>query len=546
MAQSANFGPNGGMIPSRHLSQVPRVARPPNSPPHDVQFAAAFEFAPIGMALLDVESKGVRVNHAMCEMLGYTQHELLGMQPAQVGHPDDLAEDDRLRALMLSGAFPSYQRDKRYLHKSGRVVWTHISCSLVHDEHGQPASFLLQMQDVTQRKAAELGLRESEERFRATFEQAALGIAHISMDGSILLVNSSLCRMHGYSREELLSMNAIDLTADMLADQAAGAMDEVRALREGFITSYTAQRHFIRKSGEIYPARVSVTMARHGRSEPYMISIVEDLTQHVRDQERIREQARQLAHANEALEGRIRHRTAQLEESNRQLRAFAYSLAHDLRGPLASTDGFARQLELLLGEQLDERGRHYLNRVRAGVQNMSDLTDALLSLANLSQEPLQQASVDLSAVARAWLGRVGEREPSRKVQVLIAETPRVQGDVRLLTVMLGNLLDNAWKFTAFKEHARIEFGAVASDRGDTAFFVRDNGAGFDDAYSDKLFMPFQRLHPATEFAGTGMGLAIVHKIAQRHGGLVWGESKLGQGATFRFTLGGATGEEALL
>jgi len=482
------------------------------------------------------------VNHAMCEMLGYKESELLQMGPERVGHADDLAEDFRLRSLMLSGAFPSYQRDKRYLHRSGAVLWTHISCSLVHDDDGQPANFLLQVQDFSQRWAAEAALRESEERYRATFEQAALGIAHIDLDGRLLRVNSSLCRLHGYSRDELLSMNAADLTDS----GALCAPSELDSLRAGTIRSYTAECRFIRKGGHAFPARISITLARQRSAEPYLIAIIEDLTQAMQDQERIREQARELALVNEALEGRIRERTAQLEESNRQLRAFAYSLAHDLRAPLASTDGFSRQLELLLGERLDERGRHYLNRVRAGVQNMSDLTDALLSLANLSHEPLQRATVDLSAVAREWLRRTKEREPARQVQVVIGDTPRVEGDVRLLSILVGNLMDNAWKFSAHAESPRIEFGAVQGDCGQAEFYVRDNGVGYDPEYADKLFMPFQRLHPAREFAGTGMGLAIVHKIAQRHRGRVWSQSVLGQGATFSLTLGGATGDDALL
>jgi signal transduction histidine kinase len=277
-------------------------------------------------------------------------------------------------------------------------------------------------------------------------------------------------------------------------------------------------------------------MVRAEAGGPYFISIVEDLTEHERDQARIREQALALVRANEELELRIRQRTAELEASNAQLRTFAYSLAHDLRGPLASTDGFARQLELLLGDRLDERARHYLNRVRAGVQSMSDLTDALLSLANLSQEPLQRASVDLSALARAWLARTREREPQRQATVDIADTPRVEGDARLLTVLVGNLLDNAWKFTCRRDDARIAFSARRTDEG-IEFTVSDNGAGFDPAYIEKLFLPFQRLHPAHEFTGTGMGLAIVHKIVQRHGGRVWAQSRPDEGASFHFVLG---------
>jgi PAS domain S-box-containing protein len=418
------------------------------------------------------------------------------------------------------------------VHRTGRIVWTHISCSLVHDEAGQPWRFLVQVQDITQRREAQARQRESEERYRATFEQAALGILTVGVDAQILRVNDSLCRMLGYSREELLRMHA----DDVLLDQGAGRKRDLQELLAGSIGSYRARREIVRKDGTVWPGRVSVTMVRSDTAAPYLISIVEDLTEHERDQARIREQALALARANEELEQRIRQRTAELEASNAQLRTFAYSLAHDLRGPLASTDGFARQLELLLGDRLDERARHYLNRVRAGVQSMSDLTDALLSLAHLSQEPLQHATVDLSALARAWLARTRERDALRSVEVDIADTPRVEGDVRLLAVLVGNLLDNAWKFTNRRDDARISFVARQGE-GAVEFIVSDNGVGFDPAYIEKLFLPFQRLHAANEFAGTGMGLAIVHKIAQRHGGRVWAHAQPGEGASFHFVLG---------
>jgi PAS domain S-box-containing protein len=617
-------------------------------PVSEQQFAAAFEFAPIGMALLDMQSRALRVNPAVCRMLGYTQAELAGASPGEVGHPDDLEEDSALRSQMLAGAFPSYQRDKRYLHRNGSVVWAHLSCSIVHDALGQPSHFLLQLQDITQRKAAEVALRDSEERFRATFEQAALGIVHISLDGRMLRVNGSLCRMHGYAREELLGVNA----ADLMADNWAAGEHDIQTLLDGKATSYTAVRRFIRKSGEVYPARVSVTLVRGDGSEPYLVSIVEDLSDHARDQQRIREQAQMLDQAsdaivvedkerrvrywnqgaerlfgwtaaqaearsfaellgegaelsqedsanleqhgtwigevqcraadgrmleverrltvirrdhgspmsvlsvnsdvterrraereilrlNGALENRIRQRTAQLEESNEELRTFAYSMAHDLRAPLATTGGFSRQLELLLGDKLDEKGRHYMQRMRHGVQMMSDLTDALLSLANLSQEPLQCDSVDLSALANAWLHRVRAAEPSRDVEVTIADTAHVRGDSRLLKVLVENLLGNAWKFTSRRRGACIEFGVAHGTAADVPeFFVRDNGAGFDSAYASKLFTPFQRLHAVHEFPGTGIGLAMVRKIVSRHGGRVWAESPAGGGAVFRFTIKG--------
>jgi PAS domain S-box-containing protein len=237
------------------------------------------------------------------------------------------------------------------------------------------------------------------------------------------------------------------------------------------------------------------------------------------------------------MEQRIRRRTIALEESNKDLREFAYSLAHDLRAPLSSIDGFSAQLELRLASALDDKSRHYLRRVRAGVKLMSDLTDGLLGLADLANTDLLRQQVDLSATARGVLERLRELHPSRDVTVVVQETELARGDARLLTDILQNLLGNAWKFTSKTAGARIEFGGELQADGAYAWFVRDNGAGFDPDYAYKLFGPFQRLHATHEFEGTGIGLAMVRKIVTRHGGHIWAEGKPGEGASFHFTLG---------
>ena len=494
-------------------------------------------------------------------------------------------------------------------------------------------------------------LRESEERFRATFENAALGIAHIALDGRMLHVNPRLCAMHGYSRQELLGMRA----GDLIADGGAGSAADVQRLLDGQTQAYTAERRFVRKSGEVYPVRVSVSLVKPATGEPYLISFVEDLSERAAARQRIREQAMMLDEVDEAivvhaldrtirywnlgaqrlfgwtaeqavgrtfsdllgpkagtgadnrhallqsgyqvaqvecraadgrmllverrlsvirdeagaptavlsvnvdatervqaqrtleamnnlLEERIRQRTAQLEESNQELRMFAYALAHDLRSPLASIGGFSGELERRLAASLEPTHRHYLQRIRAGVQMMSDLTDAMLSLAQLSDVPLARQPVDLSALARAWEQRMREQHPQRPVDILIEATPPALGDARLLTNLLENLLGNAWKFSSGRAPARIVFSSCTLDDGQCAYAVADNGAGFEPAYADKLFAPFQRLHTASEFEGTGIGLAIVRKIVSRHGGRAWAEGRAGEGATFSFTLQSARPE----
>jgi signal transduction histidine kinase len=226
----------------------------------------------------------------------------------------------------------------------------------------------------------------------------------------------------------------------------------------------------------------------------------------------------------------------ELEQANKELEAFSYSVSHDLRGPLRAIDGFS---EVLLGEysnKLDDQARHYLQRIRAGTQQMAALIDALLNLSRLTRSPLQKEPVNLTELARAVVAELRGREPARHVVVEIAGDLSAHGDARLIAIVLENLLGNAWKFTAKRPHARIAFGQESKENV-TVFYVRDNGAGFDMPYASKLFAPFQRLHRASDFEGTGIGLATVHRIVSRHGGRIWTEAAIDQGATFFFTFG---------
>lgn len=251
----------------------------------------------------------------------------------------------------------------------------------------------------------------------------------------------------------------------------------------------------------------------------------------------IQNQHAEIEQARTTLEQRVADRTSELAAANRELESFSYSVSHDLRAPLRAIDGFSKALLADYKTKLDQRGVHYLERVRSGTEKMAQLIDDMLHLAQVTRRPLERSEVNVSAIAEDVAAEISRRHPERSVSWVIEPDLHASADAKLLTIAFENLLGNAWKFTGIREDARIEVGRT-SLQDQQAFYVRDNGAGFDAAYASKLFMAFQRLHDASEFEGTGIGLATVKRIVTRHGGIVSAEGVEGVGATFCFTLGG--------
>jgi len=375
-------------------------------------------------------------------------------------------------------------------------------------------------------------LRASEQRFRVLVDEAPEAIVVIdARQGVYVDANANALRLFGCSREELLGSRPVRFYTERGADGRPPAESvEEHSARALAGETLTFERLVRGLDGHMTPCAVSLVRLPSADRDLLRASFVD-----ISDRKRAEAD---MAAVNQLLEERVAERTAQLLAVNEEVQAFAYSVSHDLRGPLRAIDGFSEILAQDYADVLDEEGRDDLRRVRAAAQHMGNLIDALLALSRLSRREIEPADVDVDRVAAAVVSRLRDVEPARQVVVTIADGGIVRTDPDLFEAVLVNLLENAWKFTRDRPEAHIAVGRETMD-GESAFYVRDDGAGFDQAYADKLFQPFQRLHGADEYPGTGIGLATVRRIVTRLGGRCWARGAVGQGATFYFTLPGA-------
>jgi PAS domain S-box-containing protein len=400
----------------------------------------------------------------------------------------------------------------------------------------------LLMLALTRQRRAISALAASEEKFRATFNHAAIGISHVDLNGRIIQINQKLCEMVGYTRDEMLAMTVIDF--GLPEDRALDA--ELQAqLIAGRIPTYSAERQLARKDGTLIWVHRTVSLVRDDAGAPlYIIRVIEDITARKQMEEELLERTAEVRRAEEEtrmlnldLEKRVQLRTAELGHALTELETFSYSVSHDLRAPLRHIDGFGTMLLEKHHEQVNDDGKRLLQKIIAATRRMGQLTDDLLNLSRITRRPLAIGRVNLSAMAREIIGNHQERTPGRQIEAVVEPEISVYADSGLLRIVLDNLIGNAWKFTSKMAHAQITVGSIQTEHG-PACYVRDNGAGFDMTYSNKLFAPFQRLHTANEFDGTGIGLATVKRIIQRHHGKVWAESSVGGGTTVFFTVAG--------
>jgi PAS domain S-box-containing protein len=483
------------------------------------------------IALLEADGTVRYISPAVERVMSYKPEEQVGTNAFDPVHPDDKERVLGIFAEVLKrpGLHPPFEF--RVPHKDGS--WRYIEY-VVNNLLDDPAvrGLVVTSRDVSERQRTEKALIEGERRFRQLFENSVDALFVHGEQGRFVDCNAEACRALGYTREELLQLSVADVATHLISEEERrekkGDTLWERAMQgePGRIVGFE-ENELRCKDGTIFPVEVGVGAIEYeGRKR--IFASVRDITERKRAEEELRR-------LNEELERRVQRRTAQLEAFNYELEAFSYSVSHDLRAPLRAIDGFSQILLEDYVDKLDEEGRLYLRRTKDASQRMGHLIDDLLDLSRMARSKMRRERVDLSALVKEVAEELRRTQPERQVEVVVEEGLVAKGDERLLRVTLENLLGNAWKFTRDQPHPRIEFGST--QYGDTrAYFVRDNGVGFDMAYADKLFGAFQRLHTTSEFEGTGIGLASVQRIIHRHGGQAWAKGKVGEGATFFFTL----------
>ncbi len=469
---------------------------------------------------VDVNGKYTYSSPVVEKILGYKPEEILEKYFYSFFLPEEREELKKAALEVFAQKQPFNGFINRNIHKNGKTVDFLTSGVPIIDKDGNLLGYRGVDTDITERKAMERVIRESEEKFSKAFHAIPEQVTIVRMkDGIFIDVNESFCRNNGYTREEVIGRKREEL--NLLIGQSQ---------REQFMKIVKEQGHAENielecrdKSGETRTLLFSSDIINLG-GEPCQLTIVNDITKRKQGEQKLQQAMAELESSG-----------AKLQATNKELESFSYSVSHDLRSPLRSIDGFSQALLEDYLDRLDEKGQDYLHRLRSASQKMGELIDGLLKLSRLTRWEMHHEKVDLSSLANEIAARLQETNPERNVKFIIGSDLKANGDPQMLRVLVENLFGNAFKFTKNTKQALVEFGSITEGERKT-FFIKDNGAGFDMAFKDKLFGAFQRLHDAAEFPGTGIGLATVQRIINRHGGSIRAEGAVGEGAIFYFSL----------
>ncbi|MCG6970314.1 MAG: PAS domain S-box protein [Gammaproteobacteria bacterium] len=448
------------------------------------------------------------------QILGKTDFDLFPHNVAKQFHDSD-------QNVLATRSMKKYEQ----LIPNGNDLKIYITTKFcLFDKHDRASAICGISTDISDRIRSEQRLKESEENLRSLANNAIDGIL-VNKKGKHVFTNQRMADMLNTTVEDILGT---DQDFVLHPDEKNNVTQRFQRRLKGQNEPIQYETLFIdRKSGEPVPVELTAFICQWD-GEPSGVVFVRDIT------DRKKTEA-ELKRYREQLEQMVSERTSELESAIRELESFSYSVSHDLRSPLRSIDGFSQLIMDDYRDRLDEQGIEYLTRVRKSAQRMAQLIDDILLLSRVSRHKLALTTVDLSKIATESVATLKELQNDRIVHVTIEPNMSARGDHRLLSIVMNNLLDNAWKYTGLIEQATIECGCKR-ENGKAIYFVADNGSGFDMQYAEKLFGPFQRLHGTDEFPGTGIGLATVKRIIDRHGGKVWAESQPGKGATFFFTL----------
>lgn len=481
--------------------------------------ALALEAGELGVWNWNLKDNTLEWDNYMHKLMDYPKNEFQGAFDDFVKrvHTEDLEKvNNAITAALKKDR--KFNVTYRIVMRNGQVRILHSKGEVLFDNQGNPEGFIGLCINITEAKAYEETLKESEQRFRAAVDYSPIGVALVDIKGKLFKVNHALTSMLQYSEEELLNMDLHKITHPLDKDNNSKL---VRKLIKGKIENFQTDRRYIRKDGKTIWIQLNVSLVKGAKKEvKYFIAQILEITERKMAEQRIQETVRQ--------------RTAQLEAMNHELEAFSYSVSHDLRSPLRSIHGFSQALLEDYAAKLDETGNDYLNRVAAASVRMGHLIDDLLALARITRQDMNTKLINISKVAQQISSNL-QRDRYHNTTFIVEPGLKAHADLGLLTVALENLFENAAKYSNVRDNPKVEFGQEFIE-GKQTFFIIDNGVGFDMEYADKLFGAFQRLHTAKEFEGTGIGLATVKRVIHRHGGEIWAESAVNAGSKFYFTL----------